>query len=99
MVTSPQIVQIGPYAYRVIVEKELRTDRGEDLFGEILHEEQVIRVKEGLSPERFLTVLIHEILHGVDELACVGLSEKQVLRIAPMLTHALLACGLLAPNS
>jgi hypothetical protein len=75
----PKSIRIGPYTYSVSFKKRVTT---KDHYGEILFKPQTITIKEGLSDERTLTVLVHEILHGIDEVIGVELSENQVTYLA-----------------
>lgn len=78
----PEAVRIGPYSYAVSVEEKVLGDRNEELYGHILYGPQKIVIQSGLSEERTLAVFVHEVLHGVSEYMGVGLSEKQVGRLA-----------------
>lgn len=85
----PSSVKIGPYRYRLVLKKHITTDDGKDLYGWIRHTPQTIHVQSGMSPSRTLAILMHEVLHGVDEAVDSGLTEDQISRLAPLLADVL----------
>lgn len=95
VLTLPESVKIGPYRYRVILKKHITTDDGKDLYGWIRHTPQTIHVQSGVSPSRTLAILMHEVLHGIDEAVDAGLTEEQIARLSPLLADVLTANRLL----
>jgi hypothetical protein len=90
----PDSVKIGPFTYTVKWHKKI-VDNGEDCWGTIKYGAGLINLERGLPEARALTVFFHECIHGLDDLAQIGLSEKQILRLAPALTAFLVDNGLL----
>ena len=81
----PSSVRIGPYEYAVQFQDKVLGDQNEELYGHIIYGPQQIKIQGGLSAERTAAIFLHEVLHGLDEVANLGLSEKQVTRLAPAL--------------
>ncbi len=81
----PETVRIGPYDYAVQLEEKVLGDQNQELYGHIIYGPQQIKIQSGLSAERTAAIFFHEVLHGIDELLSIGLSEKQVARLAPAL--------------
>ena len=73
---------VGPVTYDVVEVRELRNDEGARLYGQCLDSKDEIRLTEGLKPNRKRTALLHETLHALDNLHLIGLSEKQIHRLA-----------------
>lgn len=81
----PESLRIGPYTYAVQFEDSPRGDRNEELYGHIIYGPQVVKIQGGLSHDRTMAIILHEAIHGLDELLALGLTEKQVQRLAPAL--------------
>lgn len=56
-------------------------------------EEQILFVRQGLSPKDRLSTLIHELLHAVDDEWGIGLDHAMVYKLEEALTHLFL-CNL-----
>lgn len=77
-------VKIG-WKYYEIINKEMDSDLikdGQECFGRIDFDKQVIYLNSAYSKEQREATLIHEILHGIDNLYQIDLSEKQVALLA-----------------
>lgn len=72
--SRPASVQIGLYRYAVAVDNT-RLER-ENLYGQILYSEQQIVVRDDVTPERQAAILLHEVLHGVLEMAGLQQGKK-----------------------
>ncbi len=86
----PNSVKIGPYTYTVELHDKVLDDHNEELYGHIIYGPQQIKIQSGLSTERTAAIFFHESLYGLDEVVSIGLSEKQVERLAPALLSFLL---------
>jgi hypothetical protein len=75
-------VIVGPVTFDVIEVRDLRNEEGQMLYGHAVHTCDELRINAGLKSSRRSTVLMHETLHAVDEVYQIGLSEKQVHRLA-----------------
>lgn len=56
-------------------------DNGGDLYGQIHYLPEKILLNSESSQEQKQATLIHEIVHGLDEMYCIGLKEKQVEKL------------------
>lgn len=56
-------------------------DDGEDLYGQIQYLPERILLNSAASEEQHKATLIHEVLHGMDELHNIGLEENQVKKL------------------
>lgn len=89
----PETLRIGPYTYKVIEHDRLKDEDGTHCWGTIKYADGIINIETGHTPERTLTTLLHEVLHGLDDMADLGLKEKQVTRLAPVLALFLVENG------
>lgn len=64
-----------------IEEKNNLHDNGGDLYGQIHYLPEKILLNSESSQEQKQATLIHEIIHGLDEMYCIGLKEKQVEKL------------------
>lgn len=78
----PESVKIGPYTYAVETVDDLSHDEDKNckLWGHIHFESQKIRLAT-YNRLPFET-LLHEAIHGIDEVYGINLKEKQVKRLA-----------------
>ena len=67
--------------FRRIEEKSNLHDAGGDLYGQIHYLPEKILLNSESSQEQKQATLIHEIIHGLDEMYCIGLKEKQVEKL------------------
>lgn len=56
-------------------------DKGNELYGQIEYLPQKIYLNSKSSEEQRKATLIHEIIHGLDEMYNIGLKEKQVEKL------------------
>ena|SRR5690348_12750085 len=81
----PKKVKIGPYNYTVKWVERLQSDDLEACYGLIRKTTQEILLDPSMQPDRAAVVFLHEVLHGLDDLAGLGLTEEQTTRLAPVL--------------
>lgn len=68
----PKTVHVGPYHLRVVVTNNLASDDA----GEVVIDEGVIRIREDMTHDRQVEVLVHEIGHVHCSLAGFGFEEE-----------------------
>lgn len=56
-------------------------DTDGELYGQIQYLPQKIHLNSGSSEEQKKATLIHEIMHGLDEMYNIGLGEKQIEKL------------------
>lgn len=78
--TIPEKVKILYKTYEVTGEENLH-DEKTDLYGQIRYIEEVIALNNASSDEQKKATLIHEVLHGIDEMYRVGLEEEQIEKL------------------
>lgn len=81
----PDTVKILFKKYTVCRDNNMRDDKGNLLYGQIDHIEQLITLNEDAGLEQQKATLIHEMVHGLDELYGIGLKEKQVEKLGTAL--------------
>lgn len=77
----PDSAQILYKKYTVGFDSNMRNDKGDLLYGQIDHIEQLITLNEAAGIEQQKATLMHEMVHGLDELYGIGLKEKQVEKL------------------
>lgn len=77
----PDSAQILYKKYTVGFDSNVRDDKGDLLYGQIDHIEQLITLNEDAGLEQQKATLMHEMVHGLDELYGIGLKEKQVEKL------------------
>ena len=77
----PDSVNILFKKYTVRYDNNMRNDKGDLLYGQIDHIEQLITLNEDAGLEQQKATLMHEMVHGLDELYGIGLKEKQVEKL------------------
>lgn len=77
----PDTVKILFKKYTVCRDNNMRDDKGNLLYGQIDHIEQLITLNEAAGIEQQKATLMHEMVHGLDELYGIGLKEKQVEKL------------------
>lgn len=77
----PDSAQILYKKYTVGFNSNMRNDKGDLLYGQIDHIEQLIMLNEAAGIEQQKATLMHEMVHGLDELYGIGLKEKQVEKL------------------
>lgn len=81
----PDTVKILFKKYTVCRDNNMRDDKGNLLYGQIDNIEQLITLNEDAGLEQQKATLIHEMVHGLDELYGIGLKEKQVEKLGTAL--------------
>ena len=81
----PDTVKIQFKKYTVCRDNNMRNDKGDLLYGQIDHIEQLITLNEDAGIEQQKATLMHEMVHGLDELYGIGLKEKQVEKLGTAL--------------
>lgn len=76
----PESVKILYKKYNIEIVDNLH-DESNDLYGQIEYIQQEIRLNSGSSEEQQKATLIHEVIHGLDEMYNIGLKEKQVEKL------------------
>lgn len=82
MMKKPDGLKIGCYEYKINYKKEIRSDKGDMLYGEIRECDQVIDVNNSSSIIRQKATILHESMHGIGYDCCINLSERQVEAIS-----------------
>lgn len=78
----PETVKVGPYDYRIETVTDLRdADTNRKLYGDWQTSPPRIRVLAAEPDARTLAILLHEVIHVIDEYMVIGLSEKQTNRL------------------
>ena len=81
----PDSVNILFKKYTVCRDNNMRDDKGNLLYGQINHIEQMITLNEDAGLEQQKATLMHEMVHGLDDLYSIGLKEKQVEKLGTAL--------------
>ncbi|MBQ9827629.1 MAG: hypothetical protein IJM62_02995 [Lachnospiraceae bacterium] len=81
----PDSVNILFKKYTVCRDNNMRDDKGNLLYGQIDHIEQLITLNENAGLEQQRATLMHEMVHGLDDLYSIGLKEKQVEKLGTAL--------------
>ncbi len=76
----PKVVKILYKNYKVEERADLH-EGNEELLGQIQYLEEKILPREGTSEQQKKATLCHEIIHGLDDMYCIGLKEKQVEKL------------------
>ena len=77
----PTTVKIGYKDYAI--EQLNNLDDGSVLlYGQIHYNKEVIELQKTYTHNQKLCTLIHEIIHGVDDMNDIGLKENQVIKLA-----------------
>lgn len=77
-------VKIGWKEYKIKLlesQQTLKTGAGE-CYGEIFYDEKVIHINKAYDAEFQEVALIHEVLHGVEDMYNLELGEETVTRLA-----------------
>lgn len=76
----PQKVKILYKEYEVQEHPNIHNEQG-DLYGQIQYLPQVILLNSDASGEAKKATLIHEVLHGLDEMYHIELTEEQIEKL------------------
>jgi len=77
----PKTVKIG-YKNYLVKEVEHLDDDERLLYGQILYNDEVISLSKKYPENQMKCTLVHEIIHGIDDLMGVGLQEDLVEKLA-----------------
>lgn len=80
----PEKVKILYKEYGIELREGLHDENGE-LYGHINYLSQKIYLNEEASEEQKKATLMHEIVHGLDEMYDIGLEEKEVEKLGTAL--------------
>ncbi|MGH3476014.1 MAG: hypothetical protein ACRDQD_04165 [Nocardioidaceae bacterium] len=96
MTAMPEVIRVGPYRYRVVVDqavvdascRELQAN----LTGSADHVTQTISLSPNLGPDARAEVLLHECIHAIFEQATVRYDVKPSVleRLVELLGYAVL---------
>jgi hypothetical protein len=100
-VSAPKHVQIGPYRYRLVLDRaaidKISAAEGERHLGQCDTDRLVVTVDPDLAPDCVREVALHELLHalfaliGASDAVSHDLEESLVRRLSPALYGALRA--------
>lgn len=76
----PEKVKVLYKEYSVIEEENLHDEKS-DLYGQIRYIEEVIALNTASSDEQKKATLVHELIHGIDEMYRIGLEEEQIEKL------------------
>lgn len=76
----PEKVKVLYKEYSIEQQENLH-DGPDELYGQIRYMEEKIYLHPSASEEQQKATLIHELIHGVDEIYRIGLKEGQVERL------------------
>jgi len=88
----PKEIKIGPYTYKVVKKKDIPPpfdDSNTRRIGQITYSKELIEVVEDLSGTLKETNIWHEVMHGIDNLLQMGLSEKNVDDLSNVIVQVL----------
>ena len=91
----PETVKVGAFVYTIVRETQVRSDDDRRLCGQINYMRQEIHIGDGMAAEQEYDTFLHEVLHAIDHNGQMGLSEKQIHRLASALLGVLLDNDLL----
>ena len=77
----PESASILYKDYAIGTENHMRDETGTELYGQINYLEQTITLSNASSLEQKKAPLVHELIHGLDEMYNIGLKEKQVEKL------------------
>lgn len=81
----PESVSILFKKYRIGYENHMRDEKGDVLYGQMDYIAQTITLNKDAGEEQTRSTLLHEIVHGLDDLYSIGLKEKQVEKLGTAL--------------
>lgn len=76
----PKNIRILYKKYNVEFESNLHDENG-DLYGQILYMPEKITLNSAAFTEQQKSTLLHEAVHGLDEMYGIGLKEEQVEKL------------------
>lgn len=77
-------VKIGwkEYEVKLLESQQKLKDNARECYGEILFDEKVIHINKNYDVEQQKATLIHEVLHGIEDMYSLELGEEVVTRLA-----------------
>jgi hypothetical protein len=76
----PEKVKIGWKTYDIRIANEV-LNGGDKLYGKIAYNDLTITLHRNNTPEQSMATLIHEILHGIDDMYDLDLKEQTIRRL------------------
>ena len=83
-------IKVGPVIYKETFKKNLRGDEGQRLFGQVQHLPREIELDASLAGVELLLTRWHEVLHALEDLYGVILSESEVSLLSTGIVQILL---------
>lgn len=90
MTELPKSIRVGAFSYKIEGADHLDAVNA---LGKCANDEQRIFISSDLTKERRPGILLHEIIHAVDNVWSADLKEKQVTQLEHGLTQALQDIG------
>ena len=78
----PNRLEIGWVTYQINYCPRLIESNGDHYFGQHRGSEKIIDISEEYGPERGKVALLHEVIHGIDQLSGLELEEKEIRGLA-----------------
>lgn len=77
-------VKIGwkEYGVKLVETQQTLKSGAKECYGEIFYDEKVIHINKSYDVEQQEETLIHEVLHGIEEMYSLELGEETVTRLA-----------------
>lgn len=77
-------IKIGwkDYNVQIVSSSQTLIDGGDECYGQILYDKCVIYLNENNSTEQHVVTLIHEVIHGIEDMYGLELGEENVMRLA-----------------
>lgn len=77
-------IKIGwkEYAVQIVPSFQTLIDGGKECYGQILYDKCLIQLNENNSDEQNMVTLIHEIIHGIEDMYALEVGEEKVERLA-----------------
>jgi hypothetical protein len=88
--TLPNAIKVGAYSYTVEHVTRLCSADHQRLNGEHDPRVFVIRIDGGIPAQRERVVLLHELIHAIEDERTMNLTEEQVNQLAHALANLLL---------
>ena len=93
MINFPTIIPVGPINYTVVLMPSLTTEEGKVAFGLQKPMEQELRINSAAKEDSQRVTLFHELIHAVDSLYDLELTEPQIVRLANIIMDTLTRMG------
>jgi hypothetical protein len=83
-------IKVGPVLYEVLFVEKLRNDEGQELFGQADHGPSLIRLNTTNTDSQNFLTLWHEVVHCIENVYGVQLSEEGTIQLSTGIALALL---------